>query len=195
MIQGDGKMYTRWLSGNWEGLSGHQLRQKLLDAMGASEVAQEKFWENVLVPDSDEECWPWISSLTPRRYGRYPFRPFPSSREKCEFRAHRIVWFLTYGYIPHDLCVCHHCDNPSCCNPHHLFVGTSPENSYDRTRKMRQAWGEGHGMHFLTAKQVRKIRHIRATQGIPYTELGKMFKVNHTTICSIVRRKSWKHLK
>lgn len=52
-------------------------------------------------------------------------------------QAHRAMWIVTHGLIPDGLCVCHHCDNPPCCNPGHLFVGTAGDNAADRQRKGR----------------------------------------------------------
>lgn len=51
--------------------------------------------------------------------------------------VHRVAWQLANGPIPDDMCVCHRCDNPPCCNVEHLFLGTVAENNYDRDRKGR----------------------------------------------------------
>ena len=49
--------------------------------------------------------------------------------------THHFVWEHTFGKIPNRLCVCHHCDNPPCINPDHLFLGTAFDNSKDKQLK------------------------------------------------------------
>ena len=90
-------------------------------------MTAEKFWSKVNRRGPDD-CWEWMNSGTYGHFyiGKGQARP-----------AHRIAYELTYGDIPVGLCVCHHCDNPPCCNPTHLFVGTVQDNMRDKVAKGR----------------------------------------------------------
>lgn len=90
----------------------------------------DRFWAKVRKSDG---CWPWIKSRQPYGYGRFNY-------QGKQVQAHRVAWILTNGPIPDDLCVLHSCDNPPCCNPDHLFLGTKGDNNRDCIRKGRGRW-------------------------------------------------------
>lgn len=77
-------------------------------------------------------CWVWQGWIHPSGYGRF-FGIF----------THRIAYYLSTGKDPGINLVCHKCDNPACCNPNHLFLGTQADNIADKVSKGRQAKGEG----------------------------------------------------
>ena len=89
----------------------------------------------------------------------------------------------------------HKCDNPSCCNPNHLFWGTQKDNMADCAAKGRinPSKGELSGRAILTEKDVIDIRKM-ASRGMSYAILGKRFGVHKQTIASVVVGKSWKHI-
>lgn len=88
---------------------------------------EERVWARV---DKSGECWIWTGTRYRRGYGSI----WVAGRHKP---VHRVVWELVNGPIPTDLQVCHHCDNPPCVRPDHLFLGTRSDNTIDCVRKGR----------------------------------------------------------
>jgi len=94
-----------------------------------------RFWSKVDVKGNLDECWEWESSKSKYGYGVFGIN-------YKTYYSHRIAYTLYYGQISKDdsgyktMLVCHTCDNPSCCNPHHLFLGTGKNNMDDKTKKI-----------------------------------------------------------
>lgn len=106
------------------------MRQKTKSKMGSVPLINEsKFWKKVNKL-SDDECWLWIAHKIPSGYGQF------NAMGKI-MRAHRVSWILKNGPIPPEKVICHKCDNPSCVNPNHLFLGTLKDNSRDMIKKGR----------------------------------------------------------
>lgn len=130
------------------------------------------------------ECWVWRRSVDVYGYGVL-------RRGDKTLKAHRVAWEAFNGPIPPGMCVCHHCDNPPCVNPEHLFLGTQADNIRDRDAKGRQAdhRGEKHGQAKLTWVEVGIIRSLR---GFSMRQLASIFGVAHSQIFGIIHNKRWR---
>ncbi len=92
------------------------------------------FWKKVDIK-SHQGCWIWMGYKDKKGYGKFWFN-------KQTHLAHRLVYKMCVNDIPLKKCVLHSCDNPSCCNPYHLFLGTQADNVKDMYLKHREACGE-----------------------------------------------------
>lgn len=95
----------------------------------------EKFWTKVDRREPND-CWPWIGSKTERGYGTMNIG-YKANKTQRKIGAHRLAWVLTNGPVPDGTYICHRCDNPPCCNPAHLFVGSQKDNMRDASAKNR----------------------------------------------------------
>ncbi len=91
--------------------------------------AAARFWAKVDIGAPDK-CWEWQASCNPAGYGGFQFNGRFG-------KAHRAAWELANGPIPEGICVLHRCDNPPCCNPAHLWLGTYADNHRDAVAKGR----------------------------------------------------------
>lgn len=161
------------------------------------ERACSRFWSRVDIHGSNE-CWPWLlPPHDPFGYGGFWF-------EGRTHASHRMAWLLTHGRIPKGLCVLHRCDNPPCCNPAHLFLGTKSDNALDRHRKGRTSTGhvipvehrrigELNPNTHLNEDDVKRLRQA-AGNGVPTVLLAEQFQVHRATVRRIVRGSSWRYL-
>lgn len=144
----------------------------------------QRFWDKVRL-GSPNECWEWLAHRNHTGYGTFRL----NGKEQ---KAHKASYQLNVGAIPEGMCVCHHCDNPSCINPAHLFLGTQVDNVADRDAKGRQAKlkGENNGRAKLTDADVLAIRD----SGLSQNEIAAEYGVSQTVVSNIKIRKSWKHI-
>lgn len=140
----------------------------------------ERFWCKVAKRGADE-CWPWQAGRNDDGYGRISVS---DGRPRRIEYAHRIAWELTHG-SPGDSFVLHECDNPACCNPAHLFLGTQKDNMLDKVAKGRS------NVTRLTPEDVAVARSL-AAQGWTQRRIADRFQVHPTTIGGIFRARTWR---
>lgn len=151
-------------------------------------TAEERFWRSVNRRSADE-CWHWRSSCTSEGYGNF------WTGERVD-RAHRFSYELANGPIPEGFIVCHSCDEPSCVNPNHLWLGTDADNAADKMLKGRDnpPHGEANSHAKLTEREVLHIRQLYASGKHTQEALASQFGVTRVSISSLVRRLTWSHI-
>lgn len=177
----------------------------------------EAFWSRVDKSAGDTECWKWIGGRSSDVYGAL-WIPWL----KKSGLAHRASFFLSNGFLPDGKLVCHSCDNPICCNPAHLWLGTNAENIQDCADKGRHPWKNGlpvkpehrargirtgaythpesvrHGSEKSNAKlHESDIPHIRKSVALGFTniEVAKKYGVSREAISQIINGRTWRHVK
>lgn len=140
-------------------------------------------------------CWLWTGATDEYGYGR--FRPDPKKKSKWK-KAHRYSYELKYGAVTAGKLVCHHCDNPPCINPDHLFTGTHKDNHDDaiskgRAHLVKAPHGEAYPSAELTEMQIREIRRLIAA-GVWIADIARHYKRPYGTIYGAVMGENWKHL-
>lgn len=146
----------------------------------------ERFWPKVDRSGGPDACWEWLRYRNTRGYGRL-------SLNGGGVGAHRVAWKIAHRASTGTLDVLHACDNPACCNPAHLFLGTQLDNMKDMHQKGRHAHGRTVHTARLHEDTVRFIRNAVAG-GESQLSLARYFGVTTSAICNIVSRKSWMHV-
>jgi hypothetical protein len=150
---------------------------------------EARFWPKVRKA-GDDECWEWIAKARhPFGYGRM------TTGRGNQIRAHQVAYVLSNGAIPEGQNVLHSCDNPPCCNPRHLFLGTQKENTMDMKAKGRGSnppthYGEEHPRAKFSEADVRRILADKRPAKIIAAEYG----VTPKTIYCLRRGDTWKKL-
>lgn len=149
-------------------------------------------------------CWEWSRTKNNFGYGMMGV-------STDAILVHRYSWMHHYGEIPDGLIVCHKCDNPSCANPEHLFLGTHKDNVHDKISKGR----DNYRRKTLRAKRVPKVKEPSKARsrsdtkltpgqvkeikfllrgGVKQAHVAKKFSVSRTTILFIKQGKMWRHI-
>lgn len=159
------------------------------------------FWSRVDRKENPYACWEWKGPINTYRMGY----GIVSIHRKTK-RAHRVAFELAYGNIPDGKLVLHKCDNPRCCNPAHLFLGSHKDNSRDMVSKGRMSiacWkspnrksppvlkGEKNPMAKLNWIAVRKMRNKHTDEGTSVADLAREFGISWTLAKMVIANQIW----
>lgn len=153
---------------------------KSTETAGANEP--DRFWKWVDI-GKPSDCWPWKGSRDRDGYGRTKLNSKPVA-------ASRAAYAIATGADLTGLLVCHHCDNPACCNPSHLYAGSKADNERDKFKRGKTHRGGKNPASKLSADQVANIRRL-FEQGMTNVSIGKMMGVHHSTISKIRTGNAW----
>jgi len=163
--------------------------------MGISQTMESWISANV-EKLSDSECWNAPNKSGNKKGWHVRFRV-----NSKKILAHRAAWILSYGEIPDGLFVLHKCDNPKCCNPKHLFLGTQSDNAKDMWTKGRGVVSDSKGRKLgasiqrkLSNEDVMKIFEL-FKNGITQKSIGSQFSVTDVVISNILKGKTYPEYK
>lgn len=138
----------------------------------------------------DDECWTWTAGMFSNSYGQFRLGAH-------KVRAHRAYYARVVGPIPDGLRVLHRCDNPPCCNPSHLFLGTDADNAADRSAKGRSSRngcsqpGERNPAAKIDSTAAATVRALRES-GNTMRSIAERVGISQSQVCNIVAGRSWK---
>jgi|SRR5579883_2888759 len=191
-----GKTFGRWTVLGCAGLRGKDYRWRCRCACGAEREVfggnltrggskscgcirqpplSQRLWSRIARGDG---CWEWQGAKTAFGYGKLGVRG-------KYLDAHRLVYEMTYGPVPDGLWVLHRCDNPGCCRPDHLYLGTPGDNAQDRTRRDRA----GRKLNNAKAGAIKR----RRAAGESAASLAREFGVTRRVIELIVNGKAFRY--
>jgi hypothetical protein len=152
----------------------------------------EKF-KSKIIHEESSDCWVWTASKYRGGYGH--FARWIDGKWKM-YKAHRFAYEF-YTNTPREdmqgLFVCHTCDNPSCVNPKHLYLGSLQDNANDRVKRNRGGFGRDKKHSWLSLEIAKKVRETKKRNPeLTYVELAKLFNSSAPQVHRIVNNKIWK---
>jgi len=149
-----------------------------------------RFWGKV---NKTKDCWVWQGYRRPTGYGMVWWRGRMAA-------THRVAWEITHGDVPAELCVLHHCDNPPCVRPDHLYVGTQQENMQDMNARCRARhpagashWMMREGGPKLSRADAELIRawYLADNKRGQKAHLARVFGVSPGMVSAIIAGQRW----
>ena len=137
---------------------------------------------NVFI-DGKTGCWNWKRATRKDGYG---ITWYNGSTDYI----HRVSYRVFKGDFDSNFIIRHKCDNPSCCNPDHLLIGSDQDNSTDMVNRGRSAKGSKQGNSKLTEEMIQPIRDSNLSSRV----LGSMYNISKSVILDIKNNKIWKHV-
>ena len=153
----------------------------------------QRFWR--YVQPSGEGCWHWQGAVNEQGYGVIG----RAGRGTGNVKAHRLAYEIATGLrLRRDQLVCHHCDNPRCVNPAHLFIGTHRDNSHDCWSKGRASppprlQGSKNRSAKLDEGLIPEVFRLRSL-GLTTYQIADVFGIGRSAICDVLKRKTWRHV-
>lgn len=157
------------------------------------------FWSKVIQHDG---CWSFQSVKDRDGYHRFAYK-VEGSNKYIHRGAHRVMLMILGHQIPHGYVVCHKCDNPSCVNPEHLFIGTPADNNLDKKLKGRDRAprGERQAHASITDDIARKIKaeavvgsRVGYNNGSNLKEVAAKYGCKVELVRRIARGELYKHI-
>ena len=153
---------------------------------------QDKLESNRII-NRETGCWHWMKHVANTGYGQI-YNP----EDGKLYSTHRVAMIIYAGMNPEsDKLVCHKCPTRNCFNPDHLYLGDYHDNAVDKVKAGNGSfnYGSNSGRTKLIDQNVIQIRQMFDSKECSIPELANMYSLGLSTVRSIVRRKTWKHLK
>jgi len=138
------------------------------------------FWKQI-EKGGPNDCWIWKGPVQTGGYGRFGYKG-------VHYSTHRLAYILANGKIPKGMHVCHKCDNPPCCNPAHLFLGSRSDNRIDCVLKGRDPKAK------LNPQKVLEIRSLRVN-GMSTRNIAKQINISRWVVKDVLDGKKWNYIK
>ncbi len=157
-------------------------------------------FKNKVKHGGDDECWEWTACKLPKGYGKLTVSGNRS------LLAHRAAYFIATGIDPLEKQVCHKCDNPPCCNPHHFFLGSNHDNVLDMTAKgrgtkgrkvknpskIKRGYSHYAASHHLSEIDIYFMREMYASDMYSQKRIAESYGVQRPNLWNILKNKTWK---